>query len=202
MRRLLEEIISNIVYDTLLEEGKDPVELLHYKYGEEVPSEIIDKIISIGPTKKKSYSRWALDKWENESDVIKRALSNGRLKKLFDHFKQHQDVVQLKDFNSVSDVLRDYVPDDDTVLSKSDKPTTYVKNLGEEVDSELANDFDIVFNQDNWLIAVPNTYEAECKLGENMKWCTANAHGKEHRKSYRGTKAVDHPSLKHGGGSN
>ena len=54
---------------------------------------------------------------------------------------------------------------------------TYLENLGKEVPSELANDFDIVFNDEDWIIAVPNTYEAECKLGENMRWCTANHFG-------------------------
>lgn len=180
MSNLLYEILSEMEWDMLIEEGRDPVELIHYKF-QNVPSEVIDRVIAIDPTKKKSYSRWALDKWDKESEVIVSALKSGRLKTLFDQFKAKQgekNAMKLSDFTSVFEVLRDYVPEEDTVLVKSDKPTTYVMNLGEEVDSDLANDFDIVYRDESWIIAVPNTYEAECKLGENMQWCTANEYGR------------------------
>lgn len=175
MSKLLNLIFERLEYERLIEEGKDPVELLHYKF-QNVPSEVIDAIISVDPTKKKSYSQWLLSHWDDEKYIILEALKNGRIKKLFQHFKQHNDV-QIKDFSSVEDVLRSFVPEEDTVLSKSSQPMTYIENLDREVDSDLANDFDIVFDEDDWIIAVPNTYEAECKLGENMRWCTANHFG-------------------------
>lgn len=172
---LLREIFERLDFERLISEGKDQVEVLHYKF-KHVPENVINAVISVDPTKKKSYSQWLLSKWDDESDVITNNLRNGRIAKLFQHFKNHQEI-QIKDFPSVGDVLRDFVPEEDTVLTKSDAPMTYVLNLEKEVPSELANDFDIVFSEDDWIIAVPNTYEAECKLGENMKWCTANAYG-------------------------
>lgn len=171
---LLGLILEELEYERLLEEGKDPVEVLHYKY-QNIPSNIIDAVIAIDPTKKKSYSQWALSKWDNEKNTILNSLKNGKLKELFQHYREHQDI-QIKDCPSIEEGLR-FVSDKDSVLDKSTEPTTYIENLGEDVDSDLANDFDIVFNEDDWIIAVPNTYEAECKLGENMKWCTANAFG-------------------------
>ena len=172
---LLREIFERLDFERLISEGRDPVELLHYKF-RHVPENVIDAVISVDPTKKKTYSQWLLSKWDDESDVITNNLRNGRIAKLFQHFKTHQEI-QIKDFPSVGEVLRDFIPEEDTVLTKSDAPMTYVLNLEKEVPSELANDFDIVFSEDDWLIAVPNTYEASCKLGENMKWCTANAYG-------------------------
>lgn len=170
---LLSEIFELIEYERLIEEGKDPVELLHYKF-QYIPNDVIDAVIEIDPTKKKSYSQWLLSKWNEESDTIVNNLKNGRIAKLFDHYKSHQDI-QIKDCPSVEEGLRQFVPEEETVLTKSSKPTTILMNRGwtEEVPSELANDFDIVFNDDDWIIAVPNTYEADCKLGENMNWCTA-----------------------------
>ena len=179
MSNLLKIILERVEYEQLIEEGRDPVELLHYKY-QDVPSDIIDKIIAIDPTKKKSYSQWLLSHWEDEADIILHNLLNGRIEKLFQHYKNHNDI-QIKDCPSVSEGLRSFVPEEDTVLSKSSQPMTYLENLGKEVDSDLANDFDIVFNEDDWIIAVPNTYEAECKLGENMAWCTANHFGNGER---------------------
>ena len=176
MSSFLGLILERIEYDTferLIEEGRDPIELLSYKYSN-VPSEIIHKVVSIDPTKKKSYSQWLLSHWDDESDTIVNNLKNGRIEKLFQHYKQHQDI-QIKDCPSVEEGLEKFVPEVDTVLTKSSNPTTTLMNNGwtKEVPSELANDFDIVFDEDDWVIAVPHTYEADCKLGENMNWCTA-----------------------------
>ena len=175
MYNLLKEILERVEYERLIEEGKDPVEVLHYKF-QHIPAEIIDDVIAIDPTKKKSYSQWLLSKWDDEKDTIVNGLKSGRIAKLFQHYKEHNDI-QIKDCPSVEEGLRMFVPEEDTVLTKSDKPKTYIENLGTEVDSSLANDFDIVYNDGDWIIAVPNTYEAECKLGENMRWCTANHFG-------------------------
>lgn len=175
MSSLLREILERIEFERLIEEGRDPVEVLHYKFSY-IPSDIIDSVIEIDPTKKKSYSQWLLSKWNDEKDVIMDNLENGRIEKLFNHYKNHNDI-QIKDCPSVEDGLMAFVPEEETVLGKSSKPMTYVDNLGMEVDSSLANDFDIVYKDDDWVIAVPNTYEAECKLGENTRWCTANHYG-------------------------
>ena len=170
----LKSLLESIEYDLLLQEGRDPVEVLHYKFQNKVPGDIIDKVISIDPTKKKSYSQWLLSKWDNEQRTIIDGLKSGRIEKLFQHMKEHKDV-QLQAYDTIEEPLEAFAAEEDTVLTKSDKPTTILMNRGwkEEVDSRLANDFDVVFNDDDWLIAVPNTYEADCKLGENMNWCTA-----------------------------
>lgn len=178
---LLREVLERIEFERLIEEGRDPVEVLHYKY-QNVPTEVIDDVVEIDPTKKKSFSQWLLSKWDDEKNTIIKNLKNGRIAKLFQHYKNHNDI-QIKDCPSVEEGLR-LVPEEDTVLTKSTEPMTYVENLKQEVDSDLANDFDVVFHEDNWLIAVPHTYEAECKLGENMRWCTANGFGHDGRSYY------------------
>lgn len=181
---LTEQQILNNVFLTedrisrLILEGKDPVELLKYKF-RDIPESVIEKIVSIDPTKKKSYSQWLCKQWNNEKDYIVKNLDNGNIGKLFQFTKEHPDI-QIKDIPSVAEGIKMYVGEEqetDSVLGKSNEPTTYVKNLHADVDSNLANDFDILFKQDEWIIASPNTYEASCKLGEGMKWCTANAFG-------------------------
>ena len=139
----LREILDRFEFESLIAEGKDPLEVLHYKYGY-VPTDVIDSVVAIDPTKKKSYSQWLLSKWPDEKDVIVSNLKNGRIDQLFQHYKNHKDI-QIKDCPSVEAGLR-LLTDNDTVLSKSDEPMTYVENLGKEVDSDLADDFDIVFN--------------------------------------------------------
>ena len=190
MSNLLNLIFERLEYERLISEGKDPIEVLRFKYPD-VPNEVIEQVVSIDPTRKKSYSQWVLSHWGDERKTILRALRNGRLAQLFQFVKGNNDV-QLNGFRSVEIPLNEYIPDveddeyDDEdgdqsegnlpdILRKSSAPVTLLKNHGweKQVPSELANDFDIVFNEDDWIIAVPNTYEADCKLGENMKWCTA-----------------------------
>lgn len=175
MLNLYNILLEQVDCERLIAEGKDPVEVLHYKF-QDVPSEVIDKIIEIDPTKKKSYSQWLLGKYKDESELIDKCLKNGKIEKLFDYYKNHNEI-QIKDCPSVKYGIENYVQEEDTVLDKSSEPETYIKNQNRYVDSELANDFDIVFNKDNWLIAVPHTYEAAGKLGENTRWCTTGCYG-------------------------
>ncbi len=180
-----EQLINNVFLteeriSSLILEGKDPIELLKYKF-QNIPTETIEHIVSIDPTKKKSMTQWVCKQWDNEKDTIIAALNNGKLEKLFQYSKEHPDV-QLKNIQSVEEGIKMYVGENDdenfdSVLGKSTGPYTFVKNLGEDVESDLANDFDIVYKDNDWIIAVPNTYEAACKLGEGMNWCTANAFG-------------------------
>ena len=167
-------LTEQIDFERLIEEGKDPVEILKYKY-QDVPSDIIDRIISIDPTKKKSYSQWVLSKWDSESSSIVKYLKNGKISRLFS-FLQRQKAVQAQSLPSVAGAVEMYVPDY-PVWHKSQEPTVYVDNIKKEVSSELANDFDILYSSDEWMVIVPNTYEAECQLAEGMHWCTANAFG-------------------------
>ena len=78
MSNLLKMLLEQVEYECLIEEGRDPVEVLHYKY-QHVPSNIIDKVISIDPTKKKSYSQWLLSKWNDEKETIVNNLKNNRI---------------------------------------------------------------------------------------------------------------------------
>lgn len=151
-------LFENIYYDLLIE-GKSPEEILQilkYKF-KNVPEVVIDSLFKIDPTKKKSYTQWVLMHWENEKHVIDGALQNGMFKKLFGYLQRHQDA-QLSKYNTVEDAL--YLVSNIDLLEK-------------DSDNEAANDFDIVYRSPEWAIAVPNTYEASHKLGENTDWCTA-----------------------------
>lgn len=167
-------LVEQLDYERLIEEGRDPVEVLKYKY-QDVPSRILDAVISIDPTKKKSYSQWVLSKWNAESGKISEYINDGRLQRLF-AFMHRQKAVQAQSLPSVEGAVEMYVPNF-PVWHKTEEPTVWVANIGKMVDSSLANDFDIVYQSNEWMVAVPNTYEAECQLAEGMHWCTANAFG-------------------------
>ena len=151
-------LFENIYYDLLVEE-KSPEEILNilkYKF-KNVPEQVIKNIFDVDPTKKKSYTKWILQHYDEEKNVVDDALKNGSFKRLFKFLQSHQET-QLTKFNTIKEAL--YVVSDIDLLKKKS-------------DNELVNDFDIVYKTPEWVIAVPNTYEAEHQLGENTDWCTA-----------------------------
>lgn len=152
------ELFESIYYDLLIE-GKSPEEILRilkYKF-KNVPEQIIDYIFKIDPTKKKSYTTWVLMHYDQEKHIIDESLKDGSLKRLFSYLQSHQDA-QLSKYDTLEDAL--YLVSSIDLLQK-------------DSDDPRANDFDIVYKSPEWIIAVPNTYEASHKLGENTDWCTA-----------------------------
>ena len=162
----------NFIYDSLIrhidgsiiEEAKtieQIIDILKYKY-QNVPENILMQILNIDPTKKKAYTQWVLSKWDNESKEIERSLKNGKLKTLFDYV-QNTPSLQLQTLKTFEDGI--------SKVSVTLKSFLYAKH------NDASDDFDIEFDDDNWIIAVPNTSEASERLGKGCKWCTAGAYG-------------------------
>lgn len=158
-------------YEGLLLEAKSPEEIkkiLEYQFvqGKGIPQEILDSIFAMDPTKKKSYTRWVLSQWENFRVDIIPSITNGMLQKLFEYFKERAaDGLDFGKYNFKQAL--DMIPvgvENDPVLKK----------MG-DLDAPV-NDFDIVYRSPEWVIAVPHTYEADKKLGQGCKWCTAGAY--------------------------
>lgn len=154
-------------YYNLINEAKSAEEIykiMEYQFvlGKGVPEDIFRKAFTTDPTKKKSYSRWLLNKWDNEKDTILELIENNDLKRLFEYFQARQNSgLNLTDFKTVDDAIG-MLPEIDRVLDK-------VGDGGPE------DDYEIVYDSPEWKIAVPNTYEASEKLGRGCRWCTAGA---------------------------
>ena len=157
-------------YSGLIEEAKSPEEIkkiLEYQFVQSkgVPQEVLDGVFEIDPTKKKSYTRWVLTQWDSAKEDIIKALKDGKLKRMFDTFKERAgsglDLTNIESFQRAME----YVPDVDPCLTKEGDPNS------------RENQFDIVYDTAEWTIAVPHTYEADKKLGQGCRWCTAGAYG-------------------------
>jgi hypothetical protein len=160
----------NEYYESLLLEAKSPEEIkkiLTYKFvsGKGVPESVLDEVLSIDPTKKKTYTSWVLNLWENEKDTILNYLKNGTLVKIFKYFAERNNSgLNLTAMESLKQAYN-MLPDVDPVLRKHG-------------DGGPEDEYNIVYNSPEWKIAVPNTYEASRKLGQGCRWCTAGAFGK------------------------
>lgn len=157
-------------YEGLINEAKSPEEIkkiLEYQFvkGKGIPADVFDAVFNVDPTKKKSYTRWVLMQWDKYKEDIVKAIKDGQLEKMFKTFKNRAN--EGLDLTNVENFKRalEYIPDVDVCLDKEGDP-----NAPE-------NDFDIVYNSPEWVIAVPHTYEADRKLGQGCRWCTAGAFG-------------------------
>ena len=161
------------IYDSLLIEAKSPEEIrkiLQYQFvdGKGVPQEIFDKILNEDPTKKKTFTKWVLIQWKNESKSIINALEEGRISDMFNYYQERAKTgLNLLNMKSFTEALN-AVP-----TSKVDP----IFDIKPEDKNNKENSFDIVFDSSEWRIAVPKTVEASEKLGRGCIWCTAGAYG-------------------------
>lgn len=162
------------MYNELLLEAKSPEEIkkiLEYQFvqGKGVPQEILDKVFAIDPTKKKTYTKWVLMQWSNEKDNIMQSLKDGRLQDMFKYFQERANTgLNLLGMKSFEEAMR--------VVPRAEKDPIFTP-IPENEKDDPKNDFDIVYDSPEWRIAVPHTYQADEKLGEGCKWCTAGAFG-------------------------
>ena len=162
------------MYNELLLEAKSPEEIkkiLQYQFvqGKGVPEEVLDKIFESDPTKKKSYTKWVLMQWATEKNSIMSALKMGHISEMFKYFQSRaNDGLNLLGMPSFNEALS-------VVPSINGDPI--FKPIPESEKDLPENDFEIVYDSPDWRIAVPHTYEADEKLGEGCRWCTAGAFG-------------------------
>lgn len=162
-------LFENIILDLLLE-AKSPEEILSilkYKF-KNVPENVIDAVFNVDPTKKKSYTQWVLIHWDEEKHVIDKFLQDGTFKKMFNYAKEHQEV-QLNKYDSIKEAANQLLGAISDSASDDDIDIDLLKKNGNGPE----NDFTIAFRSGEWIVAIPNTYEADHKLGENTHWCTA-----------------------------
>lgn len=161
------------IYESLLLEAKSPEEIkkiLQYQFvdGKGVPQDILDAVFNLDNTKKKTYTKWVLMQWGEYSKDIKMALKYGKLKQMFDYYqKRAGSGLQLTAMKSFPEAM-DMVPAEEDPIFKP---------ISSEEAELPENDYDVVYKTNEWIIVHPNTYEAELKIAQGCKWCTANAYG-------------------------
>ena len=158
--------IDESYYNKLLLEAKSPEEIkriltVRFVQNGGVPEDVLDSVLSIDPTKKKSYTSWLLNLWPTERNLILESLENGKIRLLFHYFKsRNNEGLNLTAVSSLREAIN-MLPEIDTVLEK--------------IGNGPENDFDIVYDTPEWKIAVPHNYPASEKLGKGCRWCTAGA---------------------------
>lgn len=131
-------------------------------------------LIQLDPTYKGgdiagTYAKWILslankDKLHNlghVADILSR----------FDENKKNLKNKDIMTFKSLED-LDSYLNDKDSYKELSQRQE--LRQTQKAVhNTDLSQDAELVFENSKWVVYVPKTYEASCKLGQGTRWCTA-----------------------------
>lgn len=170
----LEEYFKEELEEELLSEDIEGMK----KYYPNIPDDKFQAIIELDPTYKQgsnnagTYGRWLLaiaNKNNGEIDNV------GHVKDLLTRFEENKKVLKNKDimkFKSVQEV-EDYLNDENNYNELTDRQKLRQTQTAVRK-SDVTKDAEKVYEDEEWEIWVPKTYEASCKLGQGTSWCTAS----------------------------
>ena len=142
-----------------------------------IPDKRFQSIIELDPTYKKgsdnagTYGKWLLglanknggrvDDEEYITDVLNKFEENKK-------FLKNRDIMRFKTIYDVNDYLNDESNyKEESARQKLRRVQNFVRK------TDLIKDANKVFDGNDWVVYIPKTYEASCKLGRGTTWCTA-----------------------------
>jgi hypothetical protein len=193
--RLLEEIISEEIFQILLE---DRVEFIQQTYPkklakqlqwrqqndflnsfeismlggldniEQASSNLIKLFFSADPTTSMEYSQWMIKRFlKNEFRVEDIGSNLGPYLETFHDLKQ-RNIIKAVDINqlSTSQMM-------DVVEQNEDKTSARQEQAVEADEFVSSGDAEIFYNSKNYKIIIPKTKKASCHFGKGTRWCTS-----------------------------
>ena len=148
-----------------------------------IPEDDFDKIIRLDPTFKEErnsvgkYGKWLLGLYKKDNPLN---FPPGNLRGIiteYDAVKNNRAKKVEKDiskFKSIKDMFDATKQAEDVELSSRQK-------LRQKRADE---NYDIVYEDEDWTVYVPNTWEAEVNLGAGADWCTADSREDYGKKYY------------------
>lgn len=145
--------------------GKNLLSLLDEldpKGKETLADQAFEFFVETDPSQKKKYTQWLIFKLLKDDERIEDIwVVKGSLE-LFDEMKR-RNIIRGTDINK---------------LSLKDLKELVEQNRGNDKDHEyiIKNEMDILFQEGEYVMAIPRTERASCLLGSKTNWCTAS-HG-------------------------
>ena len=135
-----------------------------------IPQDIFKEIIELDPTYKGNNSVGKYTKWMM-ARYLKHDFDKNHIKDLLQQFIEKKPYLANKDIGSYKSCknLED-------TLSQVKIEKTKRQEL-RELQNKIRNasiEEDKIYEDDEWEIYIPSTYENSCKLGQGTKWCTAS----------------------------
>lgn len=172
----------SLLEDTLLNEDIEGMK----KFYPNIPDDKFQSYIELDPTYKKGstqagkYAKWILglanksklDNIGHVSDLLSRFDSVKRTLK-------NKDIMSYKSMADLEAALNDQSSYNELSSRQQLRQTQdAVRN------TDLSKDAKLVYENSNWQVWIPLTYEASCKLGRDTSWCTATTESDYYYKDY------------------
>ena len=156
---------------------------MYNKYYSNIDNGLFWKLVTLDPTYRGgdnagNYARWILNLW------VKNLLKKEDFYKVTEYLTDfeaekkkfpNKDIFQFKSLPDLAIGL-DSVKDQEVELSKKQKQR--------DIKKQGVQDADKVFENAEWQIWIPKTYEASCNLGTGTRWCTASTSDDYYYKDY------------------
>jgi hypothetical protein len=162
-KNMLTEMVKDV-----LNEAKMSLDDIYNKYYSNIDKNIFLAAVNADPTSKRTedgniigigdYTKWILKLYQNGSWKPGDSVET---KDLLGKFNKHQKrlPIEQRDINRYSSVRE---------LYDSLKPYLNIQSR-----SEIKQEAEKVYEDNEWLIIIPHTKEAACYYGANTRWCTA-----------------------------
>ena len=151
------------------------------KYYPNIPDDIFMQLIALDPTYRNNnslgkYGKWILNLY-NKGNLAEEEFEE--VTPLLQQFTTYRNRVANKDLNAykslqeLSDVLSAVV-DDDSMLTQRQK-VRFLKNVkAGRTKVSAEDDYEVAYEDSDWIVFIPHTHEASMKLGKDTSWCTAH----------------------------
>jgi hypothetical protein len=156
------------------------------KYYPNISKEDFNRIIALDPTfhreqdKLGTYGKWILSLFQNGN-----LKNEGHVKDILMRFEnekknlKNKDIMTYKSLEDLDNALNDENSyKDETDRQKLRKTQDAVRK------SDLSKEAEKVYEDKDWEVWIPHTYEASCKLGRGTQWCTATTESDHYYKQY------------------
>lgn len=163
------------------------------KYYPNIPEEKFMDYIKLDPTynggnNAGTYARWILNL------ANKNAIDNiGHMKDLLTRFDDSKKTLKDKDimkFKSMDD-LEAYLNDENSYTNLSHRQEVRQRQQGRK-NADISKDAKLVYEDSDWQVFIPLTYEASCKLGQGARWCTASTESDYYYNYYKNNYGGDY----------
>lgn len=179
-------MITNFFNFQSLNEAKTPkftfdrVNTTQSILGEPITFEIVERIYNADPTRDKLYVYWIISLFKQKSErvFLEDLYRVTHALTIFDRVKRslperQRNIFNYKSINDLEAITDQF--QDETPVSNRER-----KGKGTPVE----NEYEVLFENDDYMIILPKTYRASCWWGKGTKWCTAFTENDRYYKDY------------------
>lgn len=186
-------------YENLLLEatkvGTQEFEELLKRYYPNVSSADAERLVKLDPTFKNdgtlgTYSKWILGIANKGNGKID---NEGHLRDVLVRFEEEKNGLVNKDimkFKTVDDV-ETMLNDDNSYKDLSHRQEVRQRQKDRK-NADIEKDAKKVYEDSDWVVYVPQTYAASCKLGQGTTWCTASTESDYYYNYYKNNYGGDY----------